>query len=97
MEDVGGGDVTWGVPGMVAWDMMTEPSGGKVGHVLVPVMAGLRKVMLLYKRKRIEWGGAVSVGSAMIADAGCSWLIGLVPRPRTSMVLLSSFKISNRV
>lgn len=69
MEDVSGGDVTWGVPGMVAWDMVGETSEGKVWRLLVPVMAGLKKARSLYKRKRTEWGGAVTVGSAMVADA----------------------------
>jgi len=52
--DVGGGDVTWGVPGMVARDMTGETSEGKVGRLLVPVMGGLMKAKSLYKRKRTE-------------------------------------------
>ncbi len=77
VEDAGGGDVTRGVPGMVAWDMVEEPSGGKVWRLVVPVMGGLRRMRSLYKLKRIEWGGAVSVGSAMIADA--AQVIGFTP------------------
>jgi len=96
VEDVGGGEVTWGVPGMVAWDMMGETSDGKVGRLLVPVMGDLMKAKSLYKRKRTEWGGAVSVGSAMIADAGGSWLIGFMS-PRNFYNLLSSFQRSKPV
>ncbi len=80
MEGVGGGDVTWGVPGMVAWDMVGEMRDAKVGRLLVPVMGGLSKVRSLYKRKRIEWGGAaVSAWSAMIADAAGPSTIGFGP------------------
>lgn len=59
VEDAGGGDVTWGVAGMVAWDMVGDTSDGKVRRLLVPVMGGLRKARSLYKRRRIEWGDAM--------------------------------------
>jgi len=73
VEDVGGGEVTLGVPGMVAWDMMGDTSDGKVGRLLVPVMGDLMKVKSLYKRKRTEWGGAVSVGVRY--DCRCRWFL----------------------